>query len=822
LSLIPLPIDSSISKITELVLKGSTTILSAEPGSGKTTRLPWPLTCSLNGKVIVLEPRRVAAQAAASRIAEENHLELGNEVGYQVRFEKKWNNLTRLIFMTEATLQQHMIRDPQLTGVSLVILDEFHERSIHTDLALGLLRELQQLERTDLKILIMSATLNTESLKKFLPEAESIEVPGQVQELQVQFAPHSQVLLTQEEFFDRAQETLKRALTNPRCQRDLLFFLPGVGEIQKLKAILENSSLTSQFLVEILHGQLNFEDQKNVLLAKKQRRLILATNVAESAITIDGVDTVIDSGLARVSDYDPQLDLVSLELKRISKASATQRAGRSARQFPGTTLRMWSQLEHSAFQEHDTPEIHRTELSQVVLLLAHLGVQDAWNFSWFDRPEKPALESALNYLKMIKAMGPSGEITPLGKRILQFPLPTRISYLMTIAESRNQPHLGAILGTLLSEKNLGHPAGAEECDISERILHFEDLWNRKKLPFQHRKTFEQLSSILSPVERESDKNEIQSLNDLLVPAYGDQLCRRRKPQERSFLRRDGYGLELSPTSQVHTLDFLLPLKSAMIHREARIEWAHGLTQKEVGSYFGSKFQLRSRLVFDEKTMTLKFEEGRFLEALPIENPRQRKPTSEEVRDLLPQLAQEHWALILERNEKARELFRRLSYYYKTENFLNTEQIQNLRENFCYGESSFQALLDKDMTFFVFQILGSDEQKKVNQLCPETFKAPTGNQFKIQYNQNSSPFVEVRIQELFGLDAHPTVGPDKKNLVFHLLAPNFRPTQITKDILSFWKNSYFEVKKDLKARYPKHSWPDNPIEAKPEAKGRRQS
>jgi ATP-dependent helicase HrpB len=821
LSLIPLPIDPHLAKITELVLKGSTTILSAAPGSGKTTRLPWPLTQALKGKVLVLEPRRVAAQAAAARIAEENHLELGNEVGYQVRFEKKWNHHTRLIFMTEATLQQHLIRDPQLSGVSLVILDEFHERSIHTDLALGLLRELQQLERTDLKILVMSATLNTESLKKFLPDAEVIDVPGQVQELQIQFAPHSQILHTRDEFFDRAQETLKRALSIPRAQRDLLFFLPGVGEIQKLKTILENSSLGSQLLIEVLHGQLNFEEQKKVLLPKKQRRLILATNVAESAITLDGVDTVIDSGLARVSDYDPNLDLVSLELKRISKASATQRAGRSARQFPGTTLRMWSQLEHSAFQDHEIAEIHRTELSQVMLLLAFLGIQDAVNFTWFDQPSKPALESALKYLKVIKALGPSGEITALGKRILQFPLPTRISHLLTIAETKKQFELGAILGTLLSEKDLGYPAGSEECDLSERIHHFEDLLRRKSLPFQHRKTYEQLKSLLTANESGEKKNLESNLNEILIPAFGDQLCRRRKPQERSLLRRDGYGLDLSPTSQVRTLDFLLPLKSALIQREARIDWARGLTPKEVLNYFGSEFQIKSRLIFDEKTMSLKYEEGQFLDALPIENPRQRKPTAEEVQDLLPQLVQEHWSLLLDRNEKAKSLFQRLGYYYKTDSFLSSEQTRELRENFCYGESSFQALLDKDMSYFIFQIMGSEEQNKVNHLCPESFKAPTGNHFKIHYSLSSDPYVEVRIQELFGLDTHPTVGPEKENLVFHLLAPNFRPTQITKDIVGFWKNSYFEVKKDLKARYPKHSWPDNPMEAKPEAKGRRQ-
>jgi ATP-dependent helicase HrpB len=451
--MVPLPIDASLPEIIAHLRESRSLVLVAPPGAGKTTRVP-PAILRANllspehPNLLVLQPRRVAARTVAARIADENNWKLGNEVGYHVRFDRMMGKNTRLRVLTEGILTRQLLDDPYLDGVGAVLLDEFHERSLHTDIAVALLREVQQTVRPDLMLIIMSATLEAEPAAAYLGNCPIVRAEGRTYPIEISYAPSPQNSLV-----DRMVASVHGILARPAHKSgDVLAFLPGADEIRRAQRQLEGQH--DDCLILLLHGSLPAEEQSRALRPSNQRKVILATNIAETSLTIDGVRTVIDGGYARVASYDPDRGLDRLDLQRISKASATQRAGRAGRTAPGTCIRLWSQKEQNALEDFDLPEIKRVDLSATVLALHAWGKPDVRKFGWFEAPDEETIAAAERLLAMLGALDTSAQITPLGRRMVCVPAHPRLARLLLAAAEQGLHREGASLAALVSEKDI--------------------------------------------------------------------------------------------------------------------------------------------------------------------------------------------------------------------------------------------------------------------------------------------------------------------------------------------------------------------------------
>lgn len=820
----PLPIDPFLPAILATVAGGRSLVLTAAPGAGKTTRLPPALLGKVQGQVLVLEPRRIAAIASAQRIAEENGWELGREVGYQVRFDNRTSRDTRLIFLTEALLLRRMLRDPELRGVGCVVLDEFHERSLHVDLALGALQELRQLSRPDLRLAVMSATLDPAPLLSFLGDADHADVPGKLHPLQVCYDTKPMQLRTGPDFTERMAKLVQKA-AQEQPQGDLLVFLPGRGEIEWLRGELEGWAHSRNISVFALHGQLELAEQKEALRPRKNRKVILATNVAESSLTVDGVRVVVDSGLARVSQIHPKTGFASLDLSRISKASATQRAGRAARQAPGTVYRAWIPYDELSMKDYEPAELHRSDLSESLLLLAALGVSNPASFSWFEAPPAKALESARSFLLAIGAVNGAGALTGLGEKLRELPVHPRIAKLLVRGQEMGLGKLAAEIGALLSEPGgrLAPGHGAE----NDLWLRRED-WKRSPGHPRHRsleKSAQQLSGLLRDGSEQTGlpARELEhKVPELLIEAYADRLCRRRRPHEPQALMAGGRGVKLHPDSSVRASTYFLAveLSEGRDVSETLVYQAVGIPDELVDSHARAEAKPVKRLEWDDEKARFFVTETKEWNGLPVGSSHRRPADPSELEGKLGELAFQRWERLTQANEELGAWLLRLKFLVKSDSKhsnLTEEQIKEGLELACFGETSFDALVKKDLASYFENLLPETQRAALTRECPTHLTVPTGNRMKIHYSEEQGPQVEVRLQELFGMKTAPRIAGQPVTLV--LLGPNYRPVQVTRDLESFWKNGYPEVRKELRMRYPKHSWPEDPLTAPPVAKGR---
>lgn len=834
-----LPVDDFINEIQNKLRNGHNLVITAAPGAGKTTRLPPALLQIVTKKIIVLEPRRMAAIAAAHRIAEENGWQVGEEVGYQVRFANKTSSKTRLIFMTEALLARQMLDDPELSDVDLVILDEFHERSMHVDLALGLLKELQELGR-DIKLLVMSATLEAEKISAYLGDCPVISVPGKLFELNTIYQKNSQVLQTSPAFYDNLIATIKEA--TGKTDKDVLVFLPGVGEIERTKNLLEDWANGRGVELVILHGTLGLEEQRKALQKTSSQRIILSTNIAESSVTLDGVNTVIDSGLAKNMKQDYRTGFSRLELGRISLSSAIQRAGRAARQFPGVSYRMWNKMDELSFTKSETAEIQRVDLTESLLFLAAQGVTDFQNFSWFEKPNSIAIEKALQYLRLAKALTAENKITDLGKQILHFPLPVRLAKLVLVSIQRDCPALGADLAALLQERDILRKDSSHaflgdksECDLTVRLEILQQYRKSGKAPkeagFFSLQTVDQSAKQIlslakklasSKTQKESDDLETRTL---LLKAFPDRLCRRRGNSERALMV-GGRGVKLQQDSLVKTSEFFVALNGVegSSDAETMVSLACGFSKDFILSHFKEDIEKVKDVTFLEEKGQFFTREYRSLFGLPLEEPSLSPASKQDVEEKLPQVLVEKWDLVLKNNEALASWWQRLEFYRRHEGLSFENKIEQFKlEAFtqaAMGESKLQTIFDKDLVFFFENVFPSDFVQTLRKELPDKIEVPSGSRIKVIYPEDKAPFLEVRIQEVFGLQETPKLLHGKIPVTFHLLGPNFRPVQVTSNLESFWKNGYPEVRKELRIKYPKHQWPEDPADGTPEAKGRR--
>lgn len=847
--MIPLPIDEFLSAALEHLKKHPNLVVTAAPGAGKTTRLPAFLARHSQGKVLVLEPRRMAAMAAALRVAEEQGWQVGQEVGYQVRFANQSTEKTRLIFLTEALLSRKLAQDPELQGVEYVVLDEFHERSLHVDLALGLLRELQELG-SEIKLVVMSATLEAEKISAYLKAAPVLDVPGKLFPLEIQYQKNSQLLQTSPLFFENLVAQIKSA--EKTTARDILVFLPGTGEIERLLQQLESWAAEKNMDLATLHGSLPLEAQRKALQAGPRRRVVLATNIAESSVTVDGVACVIDTGLAKNMKFDLRTGFSRLELGRISRASAQQRSGRAARQFAGVCYRLWNKLDENSMPPHETPEILRAELSESLLFLAAQGVRDFETFSWYEKPGALALQKATESLRELEALDLNNQITPLGRKILTWPLPPHLAKLMLNAVDLKIPQTGATIAALLQERDFLFKQSSEayladklESDLLLRL----DILNQYRKGHQTRnvqrmalqtvdRAAQQILSYVKEKPELPQKDLPQTLQRLLLLSFPNRLCRRRQAQQDRALMLGGRGVKLSPESLVRESEFFLALDGVETAKnaETQVSFAVGIDKSLLFTELSSKIEKKKDFSFDREKGQFYLREGKFFRDLPLEEGSITIAKAAEVSEQLPEVLSDEWDWVLEENPSLAHWRDRLAYLLRSKERLSEElqsQLRDFDEILIFsrkqkldaftmaasGERDFYSVAQKDLVYFFESLLTSSVAQYLKKEVPGKIQVPSGNLLKIHYPVDREPYMEVRIQEVFGWLQTPKLLGGQQALTLHLLGPNYRPMQVTSDLGSFWLNAYPEVRKELRTRYPKHSWPEDPLIAKAVAKGR---
>ncbi len=866
--LTPLPFDHAWSEIKMTLGQHRNLVLVAEPGAGKTTRFPAMLIedgiVETNTQVAVLEPRRLAARAAATRIASEREWPMKSKVGYSVRFDHQMTESTRLAFFTEGLFLKRLASNPSLKGIDCVILDEFHERSRYTDLAIAALKELQYLERPDLRIVVMSATIDADKISEFLAidgkSAPIVRVPGRTFPVAVRYSSEPLSLRTTgdggREWIERISKLVKSVALGPNDRiGDILVFLPGVGEIRRLEeALLSDSNLNRVFQILELHGSLSLEDQSKVLTpnaSDSRPRVILSTNIAETSLTLDGVGTVIDTGLQRVARAD-KLGFSQLHLERISLASAKQRTGRAGRQSQGLGYRAWSKIDEISFPEFDEAELNRIDLSDSLLSLYSLGVGDPRTFEWFEKPDPVRLEQALKLLVDLGAIDKEARLLPLGRKMYETGLPARAARMAIAARDGEISGFpvplvktySAILSALLTEKDfvLDTRRFAEiaqhQCDLSARA---ELLIERNPRVMVDRigvkTTLRVIDSYLEGPSVEIEK-AIANWNEELVAAlllkgFPDRVARRRRAKSPQARMVGGRGVELHPSSSVREAEIFFALKGdAGVGRgsnDPMTTMASAVSKTLLEKRAPEFCSKRVGVLFDPETRTVYGERAMMYRDLPLEAGAREKPDSDEAFEILKREAMNHKDLVFNAIPTARFLARVRSLQASNETDLSENEIMSALdralEERLYGQTSLNVLLSDDGSEALSEAwerqlsgLDADLSRRLEARTPSHFRAPTGNRFRIEYPEGRPPFVEVRLQELFGVSEHPMVAGVP--LTFHLLGPNYRPVQVTADLPGFWRGSYFDVRKELRARYPKHSWPENPLEAPPEAKGHR--
>ena len=801
---IHLPVDDYLSQIKSALTKHSSVVVTAAPGAGKTTRIPPALIEISKKKVLVLEPRRIAAIAAAYRVAEENNQNIGQQIGFEVRFDRKISSATKLVFVTEALLTRKILSDASLSEYDIVILDEFHERSLHTDLAIGLLKELQELERPDLKIIVMSATLDAQKISEFLNGAPIVDVPGRLCALEIHHDSKGQSLLWNPDVTKKMVEKIKTAVL--AGDKDTLVFLPGVWEIDQVRNGLDKESFASKFDIMPLHGRLDLEEQQRALKPSGKRKIILSTNVAESSVTVDGLDTVVDSGLERSTVFQMQSGFSKLTTHRISLASATQRAGRAARQFPGTCFKLWNQLDERSFAEYSLPEIKTQDLSETLLTLYFLGLKDLRNFSWFEAPQEAALgfaQKKLNDLGLIK----SEQITDLGKKVVKYPLPLRLAILMENFKTENREDMGAWVCAMLSERSgnsLGAESSHDECDLI-----FEFKKGPRNLDKYKRAATQLSDKAASFVWKDADEDIFKKV---LVKSFADRLGKRRGQGDKGLLS-SGRGISFSRNSVVKKSPYFVALDGTDTENsnETQISRACGLSEEFLKKHFSSQLKMASTVSWDETKKTFLEKKTHKLFGLSVGSEHTQPAKPEWIEAHLPEVAFENIDWIIKQNEEFSSWWVRFNFYTQNikpdlQGFWTQEKLRAVMAEAAYGQKNLHALAGMDLIYFFENQIPQDILSDFKSKTPSSLEAAKGRRVKIHYEGEQAPFVEVRIQDAFPWKKNPKVGNDIL-ITIVLLAPNQRPTQVTKDLEGFWKGSYKEIRKELKPRYPKHDWPE---------------
>lgn len=792
-----LPIDVRLGEIVELVQSNPVTLLEAEPGAGKTTRVPPALLAAKLTKILVLEPRRLAARMAAERVAYELGEPIGGLVGYQVRFEDRTTPGTQLSFVTEGVLTRRLLRDPKLQGVRVAILDEFHERHLETDLALALLRSLQA-ERSDLRILIMSATLESDLLQKTFPNAPLLSASGKSHAVDVRYTPYSPVPL-EEQVATALQKTL------PAGSGHALVLLPGASEIRR--AIETSQSIVRQAgaLALPLHGSLSPGEQDRALAPSDIRKVIFSTNVAESSLTIDGVRLVIDSGLARVASWSPWSGIGRLKIEKISRASAIQRAGRAGRTASGIAVRLFPEEDYRRRPEQTEPEILRADLTELLLQVSVMGLKIG-NLAWINAPLPESLAHAQEVLSRLGALDEQGMVTAAGRRMSHFAMHPRLARFLIQAAETGVSQEAARLAALLSEGRfrLNDAAAHRHASDVEALLAADLSSNARRIEQQ----------IVRSLPRQRPSVDEHGLERALLLAFPDRVGRRNGE---TLLLSNGSSARLDRASATRS-DFVcaLEVEERAEQGSALVRIASPIEPDWLLDFFPQRIRTVETLVWDrlaervEEVSSLRYDE------LVIDESRQQPRDFEAASALLVQKALD---VGLEAFTDAASLNRLLARIHFLRQYSPTavpsheDLLAQAVRKLASGLRSFAELRlatrDGVLESALESLLPTG---LLNEVAPAAVRLPSGRRARIEYSEHQPPWVASRLQDFFGMKETPRVARGAVSVVVRLLAPNQRPVQVTEDLASFWKNLYPQIRRELSRRYPRHKWPEDPFTA----------
>jgi ATP-dependent helicase HrpB len=829
----PLPIDSVIPQIHSALETAPVVIIQAPPGSGKSTRIPLSLlgqSWLADNKVLMLEPRRLAAINLAAWLAAGLGEKTGGTVGYTIRFERKTSPRTRLEILTEGILTRRLQSDQFLESVGAVIFDEFHERSIHSDTALAFCLYLQRTVRPDLKILIMSATLETRSIADLIPEAAIVNCEGRRYPVAVRYLG----LLDADPALSAAKAA---AIAIRECHGDILVFLPGAGEIRRCLATLRQRYSAGELLILPLYGDVPLADQEKALTPADRRKIVLATNIAETSLTIEGITVVIDCGLTRRARFDPSRGFDSLVTEKISRASAEQRAGRSGRTAPGVCYRLWSESQQNALLPFDPPEILVADLCGLALQLAQWGVQDPAGLSFPDQPPAATLREAQRSLQLLGALDNQGRITPCGKRLAELPLHPRIATLLLAAVDEDNGCLGADIAAILTERDFVRStpqATLSASDLADR-LEILSQWRRYPgsvathdgLDVGTLRRIDRLSSQLRAIIHIHAVDylpDVARVSRLAALAFPDRIARQREPGSRRYLLANGCGALLDARSGMLNQEYLVALRmDGGGGAEGRIFTATGLDPAQLKKEFSSLITTRRTASWDSALRRVTVREEELLGAITL----QSRVVKAAVADVLAAVSErlqstaDHGLFLTSpvsdqfqaRVKLIRELFPEDDWPD-----LSTQRLLQTAPEWFPGLIVSQEKPEKlsgiELEKLFRTMLGWKKEHELDRLAPLTITVPSGSKVKVDYTAAGGPAIAVKLQELFGLRVTPAICAGRVPLLIQLLSPAGRPMQITRDLRSFWDHGYPLVKKELKGRYPKHPWPDDPWSALP--------
>jgi ATP-dependent helicase HrpB len=832
----PLPIDDSLVEINSALTTANALVLHAPPGAGKTTRVPPAIAdapWAANRTVIVLEPRRMAARAAARRIAHERNVTLGHEVGYEVRFDKKTTRDTRILVVTDGIFLRRLEGDPFLENVAAVVFDEFHERNLLSDLGAGMVRRLQQTVRPDLRAVLMSATLDPGPIAAAFGNCPIVRTVGRAFPVDLRYLGRS----AKSQLPQATAEVIEKALSS--ADGDLLAFLPGVGEIHRTAAALESVSRQQNLAVMPLYGDMHPEEQDAVLVPADCRKVVLATNVAETSLTIEGIKIVVDTGFAKVMRFDPQSGLDKLELTPISRASADQRAGRAGRTSPGVCWRMWDEASHRARPERESPEITRVDLASAVLTLKCWGEADVLAFPWLDPPSSDTVAHADLLLHRLDALDEKGGVTPLGHTIAALPTHPRLARLVVEGHRYGDIDRTALLAAYLSERDpftggrgTGRPsrmtarATRTPSDVLDRLSAIEEFFRSGEVATPwgelHRGGTRTITQVrdqlrhtiraeLGPVTERTSADD-EALMRALLAAYPDRLAKRRDIGSDRAIMVGGRGVKLAPGSAVTEAELFLCVDimdaqpEAIVRQASAVDrtWLPAAHIHEQDDRFFHPTQkqvvARRRVLFEDL----------LLSETPITT-----PLDDQTAEALFVAAKLNWKSVFPEDAEVAAFAARAQCLaawmpeLELPTFDEADRFKILRE-LCDGRRSFAELRSAPWLHAFKNRLTYDQLRTVDRETPERVSVPSGKSFRLEYEPGRPPVLSARIQDLFGLHDTPRIAGGRVKVLVHLLAPNMRPQQVTDDLPSFWKNTYTEVRKELKRRYPKHAWPEDPL------------
>jgi ATP-dependent helicase HrpB len=838
-----LPIDSHLPEIASVLSTTQALVLTAPPGAGKTTRIPrflYEQGFAADGEILILEPRRLAARLAASRVAQELGENPGGTVGYSIRFENVGCPGTSIRFLTEAILVRKMIQDPNLKGVSVVILDEFHERHLATDLALAFLKRLQ-FRNPQLKIVVMSATLDAEPVAAFLTEARRISLGELRFDLNIEYEEKIDPRPLHEKVASAVVKLFRSGIDG-----DILVFLPGSAEIRRSAEALTPVAERLGFVINFLHGDLAVSEQKRAL-----EPVILSTNVAETSITIPGIAAVIDSGLVRVAGHSSWSGFPTLFTSKISKSSAMQRAGRAGRTQAGRVLRLYTRPDFESRPAQETPEIMRADLTETVLMLHGAGIRDIHSFPWFESPPDLALEAAETLLIRLGAIDAAGQISKTGQQMLQLPIHPRIARLILEGKKLQVAEDAMLLAALLSERDIRREVrtgvgfsklktptpSSGTSDLLELLDRYQEAEAVRFASEQMqalgldiravqavRQAQRQLRRILPVTKslassRSEEKQREEALLLSVLAAYPDRVAKRRKPNSQELMLSAGGSARLSPMSVVHVPMFLVAVDveerkqansnlfsgtAVRLASAIEIEWLAGL--------FPESISQKTNLIWNESAERVEEVRSTSYEQLSLEEITRTAPPSLEASTILASALyargisffQDHASIAAFQAKVAL-----LTTHFPEEKWtpIKDKEIREGVLRLCSGRGSFQEMASLSLLDCLMEKLTNRQRDLLAKETPERIPLKSGRTVRVHYESSKSPWIEARLQDFFGTYSMPQICRRQVSLTIHLLAPNGRPVQVTQDLAGFWERHYPTIRRELQRRYPKHAWPE---------------